>query len=588
MNARATIMSLVKKNLRVLIRARTSALIVILGPLLVVFIAGLAFDNTNLFAVKIGAYSENYNDVSNSFLDRLSQKQFKVTRFPDQIGCTQGVLTGEVHTCVVFSPDFTIAQSEANEITFHVDYAQINLVWSLLNVMTERVGEQSSEISRNLTAVLINALEFSSQQARDRKANLINLTTVNDEIGRRITDVSVRLEEVDLSFDPNAFLINDLQSQKNKVKHWVDNSLEVGKEALGESQSYIDAVYESVQGSGLSGETKAQLQAMLEDTLEDVALLQERLEKTEELVVTENQAFQELVDKIAGKITQTKSRLDFATKERDFALGEARKIRQLLDASLKNLLNVQRSLNNIERVIGAIQVTDPEAIVQPIVTNIKPVISEQSYLNYVFPTLIVLVIMFTAILLATTLITLERSSIASFRNFMVPAKPFTFVVAIFASCFFILSLQVIVILSIASIFFSSQILGAFIATLILLVLLIAVFVLLGMTLGYVFNSEETATLGAISVGSLLLFLSDVIIPIERMPRYIGRIAEFNPVVIGGDLLRSSILYDIGMNALFGRMVILVIYIVVLSLICLYVYYASQQRKLKLFTFFRKQ
>jgi len=588
MKAKDDIISLVKKNVRVLLRARRSALIVILGPMLIVFLAGLAFDNTNLFAVEIGTYSENYNDVSNSFIERLSQKQFKVTRFPTEKDCTQGVLTGEVHTCVVFSPDFTIAKSESNEITFHVDYSKINLVWSILNLMTTRVVSQSAELSRNLTAVLINAVEFTSQQIKDRKPTLVDLTAANDEIGRRLTDVSVRLEEVDLGFDPQAFLIKDLQSQKRKVKHWVDNSLNLGKQSLKKAKSHINAVDGRVRGSNLPGNAKTALIETLKSTLKDIETLEGRLSTSEELVLQENKAFEELVSKVVGKITQTKSQIDLVEKERDFTILEIRTIKQLLDSSLKNMLNVQRTFNNIESVIGAIQVKDPEAIAQPIVTNIKPVISEQTYLNYLFPILIVIIIMFTAILLAPTLILLERNSTASFRNFMVPVKPFAFVMAIFVSCFFVLFLQVILILSIASIFFSAQILGEFFTTLIVLIVLISVFILAGMSLGYLFRSEETATLAAISVGSLFLFLSDVIVPIEGMPAYLRAIAEFNPIVIGGDLLRSSILYDIGITGLAGKILLLIIYAAVLCFICLYLYYSSQKRKLKLFDFFRKK
>jgi len=588
MKSRNDVLSLVKKNLRVLLRARSSALIVILGPLLVVFLAGLAFDNTNLFAVRIGAYSENYNDVSNSFIDSLSQKQFEVTRFPAEDDCTRAVQAGEVHTCAVFSPDFTIAKSLSNEITFHVDYSQINLVWSVLNVMTSRVSSQSEEISRNLTAVLINALEFSSEQVKDRKASLINLTTANDEIGRRVTDISVRLEEIDLGFDPNDFMVNDLTSQKRKVKHWVDNSLSIARSSVRETKSYLDAVYDNVQGSSMSGEAKTQLQELLERTLKDVERLEERLGTTEELVVTQNKEFDELTDKVVGKITQTKSQIDLAAKERDYALTETRKIKQLLDNSLKNMLNLQRAMNNIENVIGSIRVTDPSAISEPIVTNIKPVVSEQSYLNYLFPILMVIVIMFTSLLLAPTLILLERNSNASFRNYMMPVKPFAFVVSVFLSCFVILFLQVVLILSIASIFFSSQIRGEFFSTLTLLVMLISVFVLLGMAIGYLFRSEETATLAAISFGSLLLFLSDVIIPVESMPAYLRAIAQYNPAIIGGDLLRNSILYDIGVSAVLGKIVLLLFYMGVLCLICLYAYYSAQQRKLKIFDFFKKR
>jgi hypothetical protein len=50
------------KNLKILFRSKTSALIVIFGPLLVVYLVGIAFDNSNSYRVNIGVFSEGYND----------------------------------------------------------------------------------------------------------------------------------------------------------------------------------------------------------------------------------------------------------------------------------------------------------------------------------------------------------------------------------------------------------------------------------------------------------------------------------------------------------------------------------------------
>lgn len=244
----ANLASLVKKNIKMLVRAKSSALIVILGPLLIILLAGLAFDNSNLYSVKIGAFSEKYNDVSNSFIEKLSQKQFKVVRYPDAEACTKGIELGEVHTCIVFSPDFEIASNDANKITFFVDYSKINLVWTVLNVMTARLSEKSMEMSKNLTAILVNALEFSSQEISGKKPSLVQLTTSNDEIGRRVTDVSVRLEEVNLGFDMNEIGVNDLDSSKSKVKHWVDASLTIGKQSLQKAKNYIGSIGNALPG----------------------------------------------------------------------------------------------------------------------------------------------------------------------------------------------------------------------------------------------------------------------------------------------------------------------------------------------------
>ncbi len=571
--------TLVKKNIRLLIRAKASALIVILGPLLIIFLAGLAFDNTNLYAVKVGTFSEKYNELSNSFINRLSENQFKVTRFPEEEKCRSAIERGEVHTCVVFSPDFTMAKDKSNELSFYIDYSQINLVWSVLNAMTEEVTEKSMELSRNLTTILVNALEYSSDQVREKRPALINLTTSNDLVNRRITDISVRLEEVSLDFDPSAFGASDLSGQKGKVKHWVDASLNLGSQAINNARSFVGNANDVVQASSMSGEQKQSLKDLFESAVDEINTIEGKMGDTAELAESQFSELTSLIDTLIGKITQTKAQMDQIAVAHDTSLVELDDAKSALDGSLKNLLDVQRSLNNIDNIIRSIEVKDPEAVVQPIVTNIKPVISEQSYLNYIFPSLIVMIIMFTALLLAPTLILLEKKSPAHFRNFMAPVNGFTYLFATFVTCLLLLILQSIIILAIATIFFSSQLFLGIHYTIILLFLTISLFSAIGMIVGYLFNSEETATLGAISLGSIFLFLSDVLIPIESMPSWFMSIAELNPFVVCSDLLRSTIIYNLSIFGLWQKLIILLFSIVIAAAVVCGIYYLSRHKSI---------
>jgi len=550
---------LIKKNIKLLVRAKSSALIVILGPLLVIFLAGIAFDNTNLYAVKVGTFAENYNDLSNSFIDKLSEKQFKVIRYPDAPSCNNAIEIGEVNTCMVFPSDFELAKNGANAITFYVDYSKINLVWTILNTMTESISERSLELSKNLTTILVDALETSTKDIVSKKPALVQLTTANDESGRRITDVSVRLEEMALDFDPDEFGTSDLMSSKKKVQHWVDNSLSVGRDSLKKAQNSVDALSNLVPGSSLSDAAKENLLEDLKKRVSDMKSLQDRLDTTESLVEQESAEFDEQINALIGKLTQTKTNLDQASVDADTSLDELGNVRELLDASLKNLLNLQRTFNNIEKMVNSIEVKDPSAVAQPIVTNIKPITSEKSYLNYITPILIALILAFTALLLAPTLILLEKGSAAYFRNYMMPVKDLIFICATFFSCFIVVMVQLVLILAIAAIVFSTQIFSGMGSTLTVLILLAATFTFIGMIIGYLFNSEETAMLAGISVGSAMLFLSDIIIPIESMPAFMYSIAQYNPLVLGGTLLRSTMLYNASFWDIGAKLLVLLFY-----------------------------
>jgi ABC-type multidrug transport system permease subunit len=569
------LLALVQKNLKLLVRARASALVVILGPLLVIFLAGLAFDNTNLYAVRIGTYSAAYNDLSNSFIDKLSEKQFQVTRYPSEELCVQSIRRGEAHTCILFAPDFTIGKNGSNSIQFSVDYSQINLVWTILNIMTTSISARSAELSRNLTGVLLHAIDFTRKNVQDRKQNLIMLTTQNDEIGQRAANIQAEIAEIEFGLDPGEFGLSNLSSSKSIVKHWADNSLELGKSALAKAQHFIDAAHALVQGSSAGNAVATNLATALQGSIDDMKTIRERMSTSEDLLNQEYAQFSSLLDHVAGRITQTKSQMDIAADAQTFTMDELNAITRLLDQALLNILTLQKSLTEIEKVINAIQITDPDAIIQPVQTSIVPVVAEQSYLNYLFPTLIALVILFTALFLAPTLILFERNSPAYFRNFMTPTTDFIFLSSVFVTTAFLLLVQLVIILAIAAIFFT-QLLNAFHYTAIVLALLITLCTCLGMIIGYLFNTEETALLASITLGSMFLFLSDIIIPIESMPAIIMNIASYNPLVLGGDLLRRTILFNASFGEIGGSLLTLTLFTIASAALLFLIYYGMKQ------------
>lgn len=566
---------LVQKNLKLLVRARASALIVILGPLLVIFLAGLAFDHTNLYAVRIGTYSQEYNDLSNSFIDKLTEKQFKVIRYPSEDFCISGIRRGEVHTCVVFAPDFTIGQNGSNEIRFAVDYSQMNLVWTVLNVMTTSITARSIELSRNLTTVLLNAIDFTKKNVVKSKQNLIALTTENDEIGQRVATIQAELSEIELELDPNAFGLANLTSSKSVVKHWVDNALNLGKEGLDQAQHFINAADGVVRGSTAGSSVANSLTSSLQETIGKIGQLRDRMETTDSLVQEEYAQFSNLLDQVAGKITQTKSQIDIAASTKVFTLDELDVINNLLDQALLNILALQKSLLEIEKVINAVQITDPSTIVQPIQTTITPVVAKQSYLNYLFPTLIALVLLFTALFLAPTIIIFERNSPAYFRNAMTPTTDSIFLGSVFITVAFLLLIQVAIIFAIAAIFFT-QILQSFAFATITILLFISLCTILGMIIGYLFISEETALLASLTVGSVFLFISDIIIPLESMPAIIMRLAEFNPLVISGNILRRTLLFNATFGEVSGDFALLIVFTIASLCVLLVVYYGMKK------------
>jgi ABC-type polysaccharide/polyol phosphate export permease len=103
-------------------------------------------------------------------------------------------------------------------------------------------------------------------------------------------------------------------------------------------------------------------------------------------------------------------------------------------------------------------------------------------------------------------------------------------------------IEIIVILGIASIFLENiyQVLPLVIG---ILFIVASVFTLIGMGLGYLFTSEETGILASISLGSLLLFVSGLILPLEGLTAVMREIVQYNPFVIAEKLLREALIFQ---------------------------------------------
>lgn len=575
------ILQLIQKNIKNLVRAKTSALVIILGPLLIIFLAGLAFDNSNIYAVKIGTYIPTENAQTEQITEQLAT-QYNVLKFNTQEECIENIKNADINTCLVFPNDFSIGDPLRNNITFFVDYSKVNLVWTIRSAMSSEVGEQTLSASENYTRELLTTIDFTQEKINDQRNKLVSLTTENELMRQNTLNLIADLGDIDLNLNEQDFPIEELASSNTQVKQWVDNALAKSTQGLSKATSFIDAADAIVRQSAVSSESKANLLAAFQKSVDDIKAIGADLAQTKNLTLSSFSTFEQRLANLSLNLQATKERLGEADASRDSSIRILEAVTHLLDQSLLSIANVQSSINDIDHKINQLSIRDAEGITQPIRTIIKPIAQEKTYLNYLFPVLIVLVIMFTALLLTSTLVMMDKNSPALFRTYMTPTNETDFVIATWLTSVFILLLQTIVILAIASIFYPGLISHAPLAMLVL-IFASALFAFIGQTIGYIFSSEETATLGAVSLGALMLFISDVIIPIESMPEIISYIARFNPFVLASSLVRRTILFEQGFLSIAPDLAILIGYVIAFGFVCFGVYYMTKHYTFQQFT-----
>jgi ABC-type polysaccharide/polyol phosphate export permease len=118
------------------------------------------------------------------------------------------------------------------------------------------------------------------------------------------------------------------------------------------------------------------------------------------------------------------------------------------------------------------------------------------------------------------------------------------------------------------------VLANFLPALYPLFIISTLFIFLGMCIGYLFHSSETATLGALFVVSISMLLSNTVLPIESIPIYLQHIIGYNPFVVGEIALKKLMLFDFGIGEISESIIILwitTIIFIILSYIFMKIY-----------------
>ena len=490
------LIEIIKKNFRLLTRSKSSALIVLLGPLLLILLISMAFNTTSLYDIKIGTYSGAYSELSNDIVEKLNQDEFNVVMINSQDECINSIKSNDLHVCAVFPDNLGVNSDES--IQFYVDQSRMNLVYIIINSISTKVSVTSTELSTALTNTLLNSINTADTKIGEMSGIVKQLSVDLEEVKENVGDVQTVLS--DISNGTNVTSLNDQADLLNLT---------------GDAGGLVNS-------------------------------------------------YRSLVNSILSETEDSNSSLNDAGLK--------------LEAQIKNVKDVKNDLSKISNTFNSIEVKEVSKIVSPISTEIKPISSESTHFDYTFPALLVIVLLFSGLLVSSTMILEEKESKAFFRNFITPTPNFMFVIGNYLSNLLVVLSQVIVIFIVMYLFSKAMISQDMITNLIIIIVLTAsVFILLGMLIGYLFKSGETANLAVISLACILLFFSNTILPLETLPLTIRSVAGYNPFIIGVDALKEILLFKAPLNAISTQFYILLAYIAVLVGLILMVRALSKRR-----------
>ncbi|GIU69283.1 MAG: hypothetical protein KatS3mg002_0519 [Candidatus Woesearchaeota archaeon] len=556
------------KNLKLLMRSKTSMFVTIFGPLLIMLFVGFAFNNPSASKLNVGYYSPEKNNLTLAFIEALSDNQyFFVAEYNSQESCVEMIEQGKVHVCVIFPKDFEISNNQKNELIFYVDQSRTNFVYAILDTINKKISIASTQLSTQLTNELLSVIVFSQKTNNENIAKIIALKSSISDLNKKISDIKSKLGSIDLSAADidSSDLINKITALSKDVDTLRNN----GKSLADSSYSLIESLNQD--GSGCSGNCTS----IVNSFESDVDLYNSEINKTHNLTKRDILKLSEALDSLDQELNLLNERLSNARDTTTSSASTLSDVQSSIDKIKEDIDSIKIATEKVNAQINALKVTSAENIVSPITTRVEPVTAKSNNLSFIFPYLVILMILFISIMLSSTIIIIEKTSRAYFRNFTTPTKDFTFIASVFLTSFFVIIIQLIFVLIIAYYFLNTTILTNIYLTILTLLIAIIVFVFLGMIIGYLFNSQEAVTMAAISVGSVLLFLSNLVLPLETMSVVVQQVAKYNPYVIASELLKKVTLFNQEWNLIKEDILLLMLFAAVFFFLAITVHKMSK-------------
>ena len=548
------LLAVLAKNMKLLFRNKESAFTIIFGPILIILLVSFAFlGATDDYTIRVGTYAPVHTSFSDAVIKGLNQKNYHVSVYPKEDSCVESVQTGAVHACMVF--DSEEAGNTTVPVTFYLDLSRTNIIYQIADDLADVVDVQSDVIRSALAGDVLMRLQSASilvEQNRNASQKIINgMTAVADEL----KTAREALEKVSV-MEQNVTDVKQLRGYHLGLGQNVRHVTNISYATLDRSLAMIRELERSCIDCDEVTITRIK---QLKDDIDDV--------QEEMLIISEDTTKKQLADadlliKYAVEdIVNLESSARNATSSTAIALPNVVDAQIVTGASAKELQRITTKLAYTKEFLEG-KAYNEDALAKPIATSIVSVTVVDDRLSFTYPYLLVLVIMFIGMLLSSILIVTDKTSRAAFRNFTTPTSDGYHIFVSFLTAFILLVAEVAVILLLSASFVSQPLLLNIGSTLAILCATIILFTFIGMIIGYLSKTQEAAMIASISVGSILLFVSNIIIPVETMALVVQWLTQFNPYLIMSELLKKSMLYGVSIEQvsrdLFGVLVLIIV------------------------------
>ncbi|MDD5474171.1 MAG: ABC transporter permease [Candidatus Methanoperedens sp.] len=612
--------SVIRKDLKVYIRHRKTLLLIFIAPILIMVLIGSVFSGASDGGLKdvslgVGGGLEQGKDIIEE-LNRSRMFIIVIEDTADPAVIREGVRKGK------YSAGIFIPENETQSMQLYLDNSKVQIAPVISTVFLTTTEKMSYELTLGFISKLWKNLAQMESELEPLKEgvvlvngkitglnnntqgvlvslNEINVSNLNTSIGVMKntldimrTDLYRSSEEINVTrndikeLDRNVSSIyNDSAGLRDDLKFVLD-SIESTDASLMVIQTNLQGTYnatcidpsmpqcislkntiQQVQDTralmfNRTGRIKS-LYSNLDNIATKSAELHEKLKRTD----TRLQKMQESIvnytleiSNIYGNITNIENAVVVLGTVKNQSGDVSVQMEKLAAEMSNNTAGMISDIDMTKGILGEVIAKSPGFIAAPLKLEREPVFKDRSYLDFLMPGIISIVLMFISFLLASITIVQERSKKTLIRTLLTPLSLPGFILEKTSALILIALLQGIILIIVAYLFYGIVVPVNQLGALFLVVLVYsAAFIGIGMALATFAESENTAMLLSLVLSIPMLFLSGVFFPFETMPQLMVQLGNALPITMGIKALNSVLVYQEGTGALAGYLLPLLAY-----------------------------
>ncbi len=605
-----TILSVIKKDLKVYIRHEKTVLLIFIAPILIMLLIGSVFtgepdEGLKGITLGVGGESELGDEI---ILELESSDMFIITKInsTDPAVIEEGVRTGN------FSAGIFIPGNNTQPMKLYIDNSRVQIAPVISTVFLSITEKMSYELTLGFVSTLWEDLAQMESELEPLKEGVIMinesiadlnsstenvLTSLNriniSELNMSVRDMKNTLEQMKIDLNRTADDINitrqelrdldenvssigeDSAQLRDELKVVIDN-INAANAALIELQTNLEVTYDQT----CEGPSTPQCISLI-NTIQQIhdtrMLLQEKTAPVVSLYTSfENVA--QTSEELHDKLEQTDKRLQQMQESISNYTREISHINEsiidiqttilTLEDVINRSTNVSSQMENLSSeitnssgiliseidrtrdVLGDIMARSPTAVAAPIKLESQSVFQDKSQLDFLLPGIISIVLMFISFLLASITIVQERAKKTLIRTLLTPLSLEEFIIAKTAALILIAMLQGIIMIFVAFAFYHVVVPFSLWDELFLVILIYsASFIGIGMAVATFAESENTAMLTSLVLSIPMLFLCGLFFPFETMPPLMAKLGAALPITMGIRALDSVLIYQQGSDQL---------------------------------------